>query len=73
MRLVVDRDRCKGHAQCVLAAPHLLVLDESHKSSLIDVERVGEYVDEARGRGIALPGVCHHLGRVSRPHVHDLY
>ena len=55
MRLVVDRDRCKGHAQCVLAAPHLLALDQSHKSSLIDEERVGEYVDEARDAELLCP------------------
>ena len=55
MRLVVDRDRCKGHAQCVLAAPHLLVLDESRKSSLIDVAAWCEYVDEARDAELLCP------------------
>ncbi|HXW79584.1 MAG TPA: ferredoxin [Acidimicrobiales bacterium] len=55
MRLVVDRDRCKGHAQCVLAAPHLLALDESRRSSLIDMARVDEYKDEARDAELLCP------------------
>jgi ferredoxin len=55
MQLVVDRGRCKGHAQCVLAAPHLLALDESHKSSLINVEGTAEYVDEARDAELLCP------------------
>jgi ferredoxin len=55
MRLVVDRDRCKGHAQCVLAAPHLLALDEGRKSSLIGTGRVADYLDEARDAELLCP------------------
>ncbi len=55
MRLVVDRNRCKGHAQCVLAAPHLLALDEWHKSTLTDAARVEDYVDEARDAELLCP------------------
>ena len=55
MRLVVDRDRCKGHAQCVLAAPHLLALDQWRKSSLVADEPVDEYADEARDAELLCP------------------
>jgi ferredoxin len=55
MQLVVDRNRCRGHAQCVLAAPHLLALDSSRKSSLIDAALVPEYGDEARDAELLCP------------------
>lgn len=38
MRLKVDRQLCLGHAQCVLAAPHLFELDEQEKSVPLDVD-----------------------------------
>jgi ferredoxin len=28
VRLVIDEQRCQGHALCYLAAPHLVILDE---------------------------------------------
>jgi ferredoxin len=55
MRLIVDRDRCRGHAQCVLAAPDLLALDEKRKSSLIDGAQVRDHVDEARDAELLCP------------------
>lgn len=47
VRLVIDRDRCEGHAQCVLVAPDLLHLDDAGKV-VIDVPDVSERIDTAR-------------------------
>ena len=39
MRIEVDRDRCAGHGQCLLAAPTVFDLDETaHQVIVLDPE-----------------------------------
>jgi ferredoxin len=41
MRIEVDRDRCAGHGQCLLAAPTVFDLDEkAHEVIVLDPEPV---------------------------------
>jgi ferredoxin len=35
MRVVVDRDACEGHAQCVKAAPEVFRVDEDDYAEVI--------------------------------------
>lgn len=55
MRLNVDRGLCQGHAQCVLAAPHLLALDESEKSTPIEGSKASDYPQEAYDAELLCP------------------
>jgi ferredoxin len=44
MRVVVDRDRCQDHGQCVLAAPEVFQLD---RGRLVYVSTPGQALREA--------------------------
>jgi ferredoxin len=55
MRLVVDRELCQGHAQCVLAAPHLLVLDENDKSTPLEGAAADDHPQEAYDAELLCP------------------
>jgi ferredoxin len=55
MRLIVDHQLCQGHAQCVLAAPHLLELDENDQSRPIDGSNASDYPQEASDAELLCP------------------
>ncbi len=55
MRLVIDRQLCAGHAQCVLAAPHLVELGPDDKSALIDGADPADHPEEARDAELLCP------------------
>jgi ferredoxin len=55
MRLVVDHGLCEGHAQCVLAAPHLLVLNENEKSVPIEGIDAARHPQEASDAELLCP------------------
>ncbi|WP_131744956.1 ferredoxin [Frankia sp. Cppng1_Ct_nod] len=49
MRVTVDRDRCQGHALCVLNAPALFDLDEIDSHAYVLADPVpGELAGSAR-------------------------
>ncbi|ONH23605.1 ferredoxin [Pseudofrankia asymbiotica] len=54
MRIVVDRDRCMGHAVCALMAPDLMELDDLGYN--VTGEAKVEPADEALARRAA--GAC---------------
>ena len=35
MRIVLDADKCQGHARCYALAPHLFEIDEYGQSSIV--------------------------------------
>ena len=35
MRAIVDRDRCQGHAQCLVGAPDVFDLDDDSRSIVL--------------------------------------
>jgi ferredoxin len=55
MRLIVDPARCKGHAQCVLAAPNVVTLDENGKSRVQQELIDAAFADEARTAELLCP------------------
>jgi ferredoxin len=55
MRLIVDPARCKGHAQCVLAAPNVVELNEDGKSRVLHEEIDPAFADEARTAELLCP------------------
>jgi len=54
MRVVVDRDRCEGNGQCVLAAPDIFQLREDDQSYVL----VTEVTEEMRPRAEAAVRTC---------------
>jgi ferredoxin len=50
VRILVEKGRCQGHAQCAALAPDLFVLDDLGYLALADVE-VAEEKDAAARRG----------------------
>ena len=40
MKLVVDRDRCQGHARCQALAPDLFEVDDAEQKSRVRVDEV---------------------------------
>lgn len=55
MRLTVDPSRCKGHAQCVLAAPNVVTLGDDGKSQVISELIDPAHADEARTAELLCP------------------
>lgn len=55
--LLIERDKCEGHAQCVLAAPGLLHLDEAGEV-VIDVSDVTDQLETARKAVKACPAIA---------------
>jgi ferredoxin len=55
MRLTVDPGRCRGHAQCVLAAPNVVMLNDDGKSHVITELVDPAYADEARTAELLCP------------------
>ena len=55
MRLTVDPSRCRGHAQCVLAAPNVVMLNDDGKSEVISERVDPAYADEARTAELLCP------------------
>jgi ferredoxin len=55
MRLLVDTDRCKGHAQCVLAAPNVVELNDEGKSRVLHELIDPAHEDEARTAELLCP------------------
>jgi len=49
VRIVVDHDRCMGHAQCVIVAPDLFKLD-----ALGVVEVLSEFPEDSQRDGLDL-------------------
>ena len=54
-RLLVDNDRCQGHAQCAAAAPELFTLDDLGFVALTDVELPDDARSAARRGALACP------------------
>lgn len=55
MRIHVDRDRCEGHRQCVLAAPAVYDLDEDDVVVLrVDGDRVPAHLEDDAALGADL-------------------
>lgn len=48
MKLHLNKDRCSGHAQCELAAPQLIALNEEGYASVPDDPIPAELMDTAR-------------------------
>jgi len=55
--LVIDRERCEGHCQCVLVAPDLLDLDDTG-AVVITVPDVTDRIDLARKAVQACPAIA---------------
>lgn len=55
--LRIDRERCEGHAQCVLAAPGLLHLDEAGEV-VIDVADVSDQIEIAKKAVKVCPAIA---------------
>jgi ferredoxin len=55
VKLEIDRSRCRGHAQCVAAAPHLIRLDADGKAELIPSVSGSEWIGEARDAELLCP------------------
>ena len=45
MRAIVDRERCQGHAQCLVTAPDVFDLDDESRSVVLADPVPGESVD----------------------------
>jgi ferredoxin len=48
MKILVDRDKCQGHARCYAMAPHLFVLDENGYNQTGETPVAPSYVEDAR-------------------------
>jgi len=55
VRIVVDKGRCQGHAQCAALAPDLFVLDDLGYLALADVEVADDNATTARRAALACP------------------
>lgn len=55
MRLIVDLARCKGHAQCVLAASDVVELSEDGKSRVLNELIEPALADQARTAELLCP------------------
>jgi ferredoxin len=54
MKVVVDRDKCADHGQCVFAAPEVFALDDAGKL----VYQAGELDESLRDRVEEAADVC---------------
>ena len=52
MRVVVDRDRCQGHARCQALAPELFEVDDVEQKSRVKVEDVPPELEEKGRRAV---------------------
>lgn len=55
--LVIDRDRCEGHGQCVFVAPNLVHLNDAGQA-VIDVADVTDRVEAAQKAVRACPAIA---------------
>jgi ferredoxin len=55
VRILVEKRRCQGHAQCAALAPDLFVLDDLGYLALVDVEVADDNVPAARRGALACP------------------
>jgi len=55
VRILVDKARCQGHAQCAALAPDLFVLDDLGYLALADVEVADDDASTARQGARACP------------------
>lgn len=55
MRILVDMDRCQGHARCAVAAPDLLDTDEGGYAVVI---RDGDLHDGEEAQALAAAAQC---------------
>lgn len=54
-KLKIDRDRCQGHGQCVMAAPELFELDDDGLSVALRSELAEEELRAARTAELVCP------------------
>ena len=52
MKLVVDRDRCQGHARCQAIAPDVFEVDDVEQKSRVKVEPVPTALEEPARRAV---------------------
>lgn len=52
MKLVVDRDRCQGHARCQAIAPELFEVDDVEQKSRVKADPVPPPLEEAARRAV---------------------
>lgn len=63
MRIIIDRDRCEGHGQCVAAAPDLFDLDDEGIAILQTSEPIaGDLSNQATAAVEVCPVVALTLG-----------
>lgn len=55
--LVIDRDRCEGHGQCVFIAPQLLHMDDLG-TVIIDLSDVTDHIETAKKAVQACPAIA---------------
>jgi ferredoxin len=55
VRILVEKGRCQGHAQCAALAPDLFVLDDLGYLALADVEVADDNALPARRAALACP------------------
>lgn len=55
MRIVVDHQLCMGHAQCVLAAPHLVTLGDDDKAVPLEDVDAADFPREAEDAELLCP------------------
>lgn len=55
MKIVIDRDRCEGHGQCLAAAPDVFDLDDDGIAVLRTSEPIAENL---AGQATAAAAVC---------------
>jgi ferredoxin len=59
MRIMIDRDRCEGHGQCVAAAPDLFDLDDEGIAILQTSEPIaGDLAEQATAAAEVCPVVA---------------
>ena len=52
MKLVVDRDRCQGHARCQALEPELFEVDDVEQKSRVKVDPVPPVLEESARRAV---------------------
>ena len=55
MKIIVDRDRCQGHARCLAEGPDIYVLDDLGYNSTNNDDVPADLAGQARRGALACP------------------